>query len=335
MNGLDLFSGIGGLALALEPWVRPIAYCENDRYAQAVLLSRMSKGDLSVAPIWDDVRTLTGDYIPETIDIVSGGFPCQDISSAGRGEGLEGKRSGLFFELMRIVEEVSPAFVFLENVPAIRTRGLAKVIGTLSDLRYDCRWTRVSAAEVGAPHLRERWFLLAAHPHSVRLWYERERRPKGQTETNQEPPNDHQTRILADTESLRRRQRRSELPIWGRTSTDASSSGSMGNSESERLGEERGLRCDESEERNRSSSQDVGNTNSSGPQRSEYTEAAWRALAEHRHSSRDNWPSWLPEPALPRGDHGLFRRVDRTRGLGNAVVPLQARTAFARLCGIE
>ena len=161
LNGLDLFSGIGGLSLAVKPWVRTVAYCEQDRYCQAVLMSRMQSGELNEAPIWDDVRTLRGSEIHEPIDMVFGGFPCQDISVAGAGAGLAGERSGLFFEIVRLISEVRPPFVFLENVPAIRTRGLREVVGAFTELRYDCRWTTVSAAEVGAPHLRRRWFLLA------------------------------------------------------------------------------------------------------------------------------------------------------------------------------
>jgi DNA (cytosine-5)-methyltransferase 1 len=84
MNGLDLFSGIGGISLALEPWVRTVAYCEQDRYAQGVLLSRMRSGGIDRAPIWDDVRTLNKSILPN-IDIIFGGFPCQDISVAGLG----------------------------------------------------------------------------------------------------------------------------------------------------------------------------------------------------------------------------------------------------------
>ena len=160
MNGLDLFSGIGGIGLALEPWVRTVAYCERDRYAQGVLLSRMQSGDIDRAPIWDDVTSLRGDMLPR-IDIIFGGFPCQDISVAGLGKGLDGKRSGLFFEIARLIQECKPSFVFLENVPAIRTRGGERAVKELAALGYDCRWTTLSAAAVGAPHKRERWFLLA------------------------------------------------------------------------------------------------------------------------------------------------------------------------------
>ena len=160
MNGLDLFSGIGGIGIALEPWVRTVAYCERDRYAQGVLLSRMQSGDIDRAPIWDDVTSLRGDMLPR-IDIIFGGFPCQDISVAGLGKGLDGERSGLFFQIARLIQECKPSFVFLENVPAIRTRGGERVVKELAALGYDCRWTTLSAAAVGAPHKRERWFLLA------------------------------------------------------------------------------------------------------------------------------------------------------------------------------
>ncbi len=162
INGLDLFSGIGGLALALGEWVRPLAYCEKDEYAQAVLLSRMRGGQLPLAPIWNDVSTFNSADIPEVVDIVTGGFPCQDISVAGHGVGLDGKRSGLYWHLHRIIKDCRPSFVFLENVPAIRTRGLKDVVGSLAELGYDCRWDVISAREVGASFIGDRWFLLAA-----------------------------------------------------------------------------------------------------------------------------------------------------------------------------
>lgn len=162
MNGLDLFSGIGGISLALKPWVRTVAYCESDPYAQGVLLSRMRDGTLDVAPIWDDVRTLRCEHLDVSIDIITGGFPCQDISIAKKdAEGLEGKRSVLFFEIVRLARELRPSFLFLENVPAITLRGLERVLLELTALGYDSRWTTLSAGELGAPHLRERWWLLA------------------------------------------------------------------------------------------------------------------------------------------------------------------------------
>lgn len=162
LNGLDLFSGIGGITLALSEWVKPILYCEIDRYAQSVLLSRMSEGKLPVAPIWDDIKTLGRaelDGIP--IDIIYGGFPCQDISFAGNGAGLAGERSGLFYEIARLISELRPSFIFLENVPAITTRGGKEVVGELTSLGYDCRWCVIPAFPFTAISKGERWFLLA------------------------------------------------------------------------------------------------------------------------------------------------------------------------------
>ena len=168
LHGLDLFSGIGGISCALDEWVRPIAYCEQDRYAQAVLLSRMASGDIRQAPIWDDVRTLHEQVLPCSPDIIYGGFPCQDISVAGHGKGLGGERSGLFFQIMRLAEEIKPAFIFLENVPAIRTRGLDRVLEELTKKCYDSRWCMLSAEEIGANHRRQRWFLLAHSRRELR-----------------------------------------------------------------------------------------------------------------------------------------------------------------------
>ncbi len=291
LNGLDLFSGIGGLSLALSEWVRPIAYCENDRYAQAVLLSRMHDGKIARAPIWDDVLTLTGEDIPDELDLIYGGFPCQDISVAGAGRGMDGERSGLFFQVVRLVEEINPAFVFLENVPAIRTRGLDRVIRAFTDIRYDCRWTCVSAAEVGAPHLRKRWFMLA-HSYEPglrdksgrRLWSRRENKTIISDDGAQEP--------MADTESLR----------WG-----------QGWSESER-------------EQGRPSPACGGDPVESS------TGIQSQTQDDQGQSSISGW--WETEPDVGRVVDGIPQRVDRLRGLGNAVVPLQAKTAFERLMGL-
>lgn len=161
LNGLDLFSGIGGLSLALTPYVRPLAYCENDRFCQAVLLSRQADGVLPAAPIWDDVRTFPSSNLIGGVDLVYGGFPCQDISHLGVKAGLGGERSILFFEVIRLVRDLRPTFVFLENVPYICQLGLDRVVVELTTLGYDLRWTVISAGQLGAPHVRERWWLLA------------------------------------------------------------------------------------------------------------------------------------------------------------------------------
>lgn len=159
MNGLDLFSGIGGISYALSDWVKPVAYCEIEPYCQSVLLQRMRERHLPQAPIWDDVRTLPANELPP-IDIITAGFPCQDISIAGNGKGLDGEHSGLFFEIIKLASLLRPSFMFLENVPAILHRGGKQVVGELAKHGYDCRWTVISASSVGALHQRKRWFAL-------------------------------------------------------------------------------------------------------------------------------------------------------------------------------
>jgi len=175
LSGLDLFSGIGGISQALEPWVKTAAYCENFKPSQAILLSRMGRGEIDIAPIWDDVCSLGAGHLPR-IDIIAGGFPCQDISITGLRRGLAGKRSGLFFEIARLTEELRPSYVFLENVAGIASLGGEEVVSTITQMGYDCRWGCLTSADVGYPTKRERWWLLAS---SNKARSERERLERG------------------------------------------------------------------------------------------------------------------------------------------------------------
>lgn len=218
ITALDLFSGYGGISYGLRDYIKPIAYCEIDNYARAILASRISEGELPFAPILADVRAIRG--MPGACDIIVGGFPCQDISVAGLGAGLGGERSGLFFEIVRLTKEISPTFVFLENVPAIRTRGLRQVIGAFTEIGYDCRWTCLSASSVGAPHKRERWFLLAhtkgnGNKRAVRGLPSsdaKENRPKEQHEntTNKSPGSSEHSAVLANAAGIGSGSRTSE-----------------------------------------------------------------------------------------------------------------------------
>ncbi len=162
INGLDLFSGIGGMSIALSEWISPIAYCEIDPYCQGVLLSRMANGELAEAPIWDDIKTLSGySFREKEIDIIYGGFPCQDISIIGSRKGLEGKRSCLAYELLRLIKEIKPKFVFVENVPNIISLGAKELTKEFYKMGMDSRWCCLSANYCGAPHKRDRWFILS------------------------------------------------------------------------------------------------------------------------------------------------------------------------------
>lgn len=162
MNELALFAGAGGglLASKLLGW-STVCAVEIERYPREVLMQRQRDGILEPFPIWDDVRTFDGRPWRGLVDVVSGGFPCQDISSAGKGAGLAGDRSGLWFEYLRIVEEIRPRFVFAENSPNLRTRGLGTIIEGLTGLGYGVRWGVLGAWHLGAPHKRDRMWVLA------------------------------------------------------------------------------------------------------------------------------------------------------------------------------
>jgi DNA (cytosine-5)-methyltransferase 1 len=162
MNELALFAGVGGGILGgqLLGW-RARCAVEIDPYCRSVLLARQRDGALPRFPIWDDVCTFDGGPWRGHIDVVSGGFPCQDISSAGKREGLEGTRSGLWREAIRIVGEVRPTWVLLENSPLLRSSGLPTILTELARMGYDARWGVLGARHVGAPHKRDRIWIVA------------------------------------------------------------------------------------------------------------------------------------------------------------------------------
>ena len=174
MNELALFAGAGGGILGgkLLGW-RTVCAVEWEPYPASVLVQRQNDGLLPPFPIWDDVQTFDGKAWRGIVDVVSGGFPCQDISIAGKGAGIDGKRSGMWSHMARIIGEVRPRFVFVENSSALIARGLGRVLGDLASLGYDCKWKVLGAADVGAPHQRDRFWLVANADHM------RELQPKG------------------------------------------------------------------------------------------------------------------------------------------------------------
>lgn len=164
----SLFAGIGGLELGLEAGLAATGWeaetvwqVEQNEYCRAVL-ARHWPG----AVRYDDVRDIGISSVPP-VDLLCGGFPCQDLSVAGKGAGLEGAKSGLFWEMARIVCEIQPRLWIMENVPAITFRGLGDVLGEVARLGYAARWGVLSAEDVGAPHLRRRWFCVAWRPGEV------------------------------------------------------------------------------------------------------------------------------------------------------------------------
>lgn len=162
---LDLFSGIGGFSLGLERTGAFVTtmFCEIEPYCREVLRKHWPD-----VPIHNDVRTL---HLKEgEVDVITGGFPCQDISLAGKGGGIQGERSGLVFEIIRLINEGKPRFVILENSPALRSRGLDKVLQALHEIGYDAEWHCIPACHLGAHHRRDRIWVVAypRRPHGER-----------------------------------------------------------------------------------------------------------------------------------------------------------------------
>lgn len=172
MNVLDLFSGIGGFSLGLErAGMRTVGFCEINPFCRAVLAKHWPG-----IPIWSDVRALGAEQVAAAagvVDVICGGFPCQDISHAGARAGIAGARSGLWAEMRRLIESVQPRFALIENVSALRNRGLEVVLRDLDALGFDAEWHCISASALGAPHERDRIWIIA-YSAGVR-WHEGER----------------------------------------------------------------------------------------------------------------------------------------------------------------
>lgn len=175
-NELALFAGAGGGILGglLLGW-KTVCAVEINTTPVGVLIKRQNEGFLSPFPIWDDVSTFDGKPWKGLVDVVSGGFPCQDISITGKGVGISGSKSGLWVEMARIVCEVRPRFVLVENSPMLVRRGLARVVSDLAKMGYDSKWGIVGADDIGANHARKRIWILA-YPNGLMFEGEREKR---------------------------------------------------------------------------------------------------------------------------------------------------------------
>jgi len=341
ITAVSLFSGIGGLDLGCERafrrmgygW-RTAAYVEREAYAVALLEQRISEGRLPFAPIWTDVRTFPARRFRGVVDLVLGGFPCTDLSVAGKQAGITGERSGLWFEFARIVREAQPRWVVIENVPPVLAAGNAgAVLGDLAEAGFDARWTTLRASDVGAPHRRQRVFILADRERlrkQQREGTEREIRRRatdgGEAVANGAVGNasgagleGSATQQVRPWDSRRTTERAGHsIPDWPPGPNDAAGwrwvlerwpelAPAVGKSEDEH-GEVRG----------------GGNGQGSRAQ-------------QHRGPSGDDAERDKGEtPAQPAdggvADDGKGRyRVDRLRALGNAVVPAQAEAALMEL----
>ena len=282
---LDTFAGIGGFSYAAHELVggfETTQFVEIDPFCQKVLKKHFPK-----VPCHDDIKTFT--VYPGQYDVITGGFPCQDISVAGRREGItDQSRSGLFYELIRVIRLVRPKFVVMENVAAILNNGLDIVLGELSEAGYDAEWSIISASSLGAAHRRSRWWCVA---------YTND---YGSSSSSINEVNDQ-----TDSSSQERQNQVSE------------STGSSESSDSRIV---------------RSSEGNVTDSNSEGLQRkilSKMESGIWSA--KHTRRLDPNWRSYVSKPILPRGSYGLSNRVDRTKALGNSIVPAVAAIPLQRV----
>ena len=257
MRVLDLFSGIGGFSLGLErAKMETVAFCEIDAKARLVLKKHWPE-----VPIYEDVSTLKGSDLHD-IDVICGGSPCQDISLAGKGAGLEGERSGLWFQFHRLIKEIRPRYAIIENVSALRSRGLDQVLRSLFEIGYDAEWHCIPASAVGAPHRRDRIWIVA-YPSS------------GERETGAE-----------------------EQGVLRPLPRDGSVNDNLGG-------------------RSATHPIDVSHPVFAGLEgQRNLTSRISEKLKDPSYSS---W--WSIEPDVGRVAHGVPKRVDRLKQLGNAVVP--------------
>lgn len=174
MRVLDLFSGIGGFSLGLErAGMTTVAFCDINPFCRRVLAKHWPN-----VHIFEDVRTLSAQHLAAagiSVDLICGGFPCQDISRAGTGAGIEGERSGLWREFARLIREIRPRYVLVENVAALLDGGMGTVLRDLAECGFDAEWSIVSACSLGAPHMRQRVFIVA-YAYGINGW-ERLRHP--------------------------------------------------------------------------------------------------------------------------------------------------------------
>ena len=284
---LDTFAGIGGFSYAATKLVKGFQttqFIELDPFCQKIL-----RKNFPYVPIHDDIRTYTAFF--GQFDIICGGFPCQSISVAGNRAGItEESRSGIFYELMRVIRMVRPRFVVLENVAAILNNGLDIVLGELSQAGYDAEWSVISASSLGACHRRSRWWCVA---------YTYDYGSSSAEISGLDDQTDNDSSKRQDEISKSERSSKSTNSRTFQSSTKST------DSNSKRLQRQ----------------------NLNKMEREIWTESNTRRL-------NPNWRQYVSKPILPRGSDGLSFRVDRTKALGNSVVPQVAAIPLQRVLDI-
>ena len=326
LNELALFAGAGGGILGghLLGW-RTVCAVEYAAYPRSVLLARQRDGMLPRFPIWDDVTTFDGNPWRGRVDVVSGGFPCQDISVAG----LSGERSGLWSEMARIIGEVQPRFAFVENSPMLTSRGLGVVLGDLSQMGYSAEWGVVGADDAGAPHRRERIWILA-YSSGERLEQSETEQAAKRRFTTARSGRQHPIGQLADTDVCGR--------LHGQTEEQPAAGGIHAQCEPEPGGEDvahsngtterRG--CREFSAEKGQEARWSGNRLGGGSRGWWSTEPGLGRVANGVADRVDLHGTTEPG-SVPRVATGIPKRADRLKAIGNGQVPAAASLAWNTL----
>ena len=292
---IDTFSGIGGFSLAAR-WlggIETVQFVEREPFCQRILAKHWPN-----VPIHDDICTFTP--LLGSADLICGGFPCQDISAAGKGAGLAGSRSGLFYELLRVVRLVGPRYIVLENVAAITANGMGDVLGSLATAGYDTEWACIPAAAVGACHQRDRWWCVA-YPQGQR-WGEGPGQGASQAGCQGQGTGNGAAGSTADAS----RQSSDGVRVERPSSLPTPESGDGNGADAAHPYRQR-----------------LEGSHQLGSPRTPWPSAIARLDPD--------WRSYLSKPVICRGDDGFPGRVDRLKVLGNAVVPQVAMVPLARV----
>jgi len=353
LHELALFAGAGGGILGgkLLGW-KCVCAVEFEPAAQRMLAARQDDGCLDPFPIWDDVRTFDGKPWRGLVDVVSGGFPCQDISAAGKGAGLSGERSGLWSEMSRIIGEVGPRYVIVENSPVLTSRGLGTVLGDLASMGYDARWGVLGAVHAGAPHKRERIWIVADSGRSrtgsvggaagadrgrnARRNESPLRQAHGAHGSDRPDPTGEAAGDMADAARLQpgradQRPERERAGACGESITLADSNGGMRERRTDQP--ERKAQGRASAGGSREGVPDAdGERSTAGLPEQEQREEGIAGISNDGHPGRPCVGSWWEsEPDVGRVAHGVAARVDRLRALGNGQVPAVVALAWKLL----